>query len=140
LAGSAVEQAVTVRIHRQEILDQPDPPQLSVVVDEAALARGPGGPAVMQEQLQHLLEMAEHPRISIQVIGFESGLYPSGPFMLLRMPEGLPDILYRETSQDSYETSEPRAVSQASRHWEELKGIALPPLQSRERILDYRRR
>ena len=124
-------------MRRQEILHRPDPPHLSVVVDEAALARGPGGPAVMREQLQHLLAAAERPGITIQIIGFESGLYPSGPFVLLRMSHGLPDILYRETSQDSYETSEPKALAQANRHWEELKGMALPPLQSQARILRY---
>jgi hypothetical protein len=140
LAGPAADQAVTVRIRRQKILERPDPPRLSVVIDEAALARGAGGTAVMQQQLEHLLDLSERPEVTIQVIGFESGLYPSGPFILLRMSRDLPDVLYRETSRDSYDTSEPKAVSQARQHWEDLKGIALPPVQSQERIVEYRRR
>ena len=51
------EQQVSVRIRRQRILRRPTPLRLWAVIDEAALRRPIGGPAVMRAQLQHLIKM-----------------------------------------------------------------------------------
>jgi Domain of unknown function (DUF5753)/Helix-turn-helix domain len=140
--SSEAQSAAEVRIRRQEILARPQPPELSVVIDEAALARGAGGADVMGPQLQHLLDMAKRPEISIQVIDFESGLYPGGAgvFVLLRMGRTLPDVYYTESQLGSSDTSGDDALLKGWRLWQRLQATALSPQRSAERIEFYRDR
>jgi transcriptional regulator with XRE-family HTH domain len=69
-SNARVTEAVAARMLRQEILDRDDPPPplLRIVQGEAALRRDVGGKEVMRGQLDHLLEMAERPRITLQVV------------------------------------------------------------------------
>jgi hypothetical protein len=90
---------VNLRMARQAILDRPEPPVLRMVLDEALLSRPMGGPRAMRAQLRHLIELAQRPNITIQVIPFNSGGHPAagGPFSLLSFAEhDLPDVLYLE--------------------------------------------
>lgn len=53
----------------------------------------------MRAQLRHLIEMAELPNITLQVVSFSLGGHTAagGPFTLLRFAErDLPDIVYLE--------------------------------------------
>ncbi|MDG4863508.1 helix-turn-helix transcriptional regulator [Streptomyces sp. T-3] len=99
--GSAhdIQRKVDLRLRRQQLLTRPNPPKLWFVVDEGALRRPMGGPAAMREQLQHLIEVAALPNVTLQVAPFNAG--PSaaagGPITLLRFQEAdLPDIVYLE--------------------------------------------
>jgi hypothetical protein len=94
-----VDRRIGVRMSRQEILNRPDPPRLWAVVDEAAIRRRIGGPAVMRAQLKHLIAAMEQPNIVIQVIPFASGghVAEGGAFSILRFPEpDVPDVVYLE--------------------------------------------
>ncbi|SEO59248.1 helix-turn-helix domain-containing protein [Actinacidiphila rubida] len=64
--GLDVDEAVETRLNRQRRLGDGGL-WLWAVIDEAALHRGVGGPAVMRDQLAHLLVMAELPRVSIRI-------------------------------------------------------------------------
>jgi transcriptional regulator with XRE-family HTH domain len=95
-----VEERVRVRAERQRILEGKDPVRLFAVIDEAALRRPVGGPQVMRAQLQHLIEMAERPKITIQVLPFAAGPHPAtgGRFTIVSFPgAGNPDAVYIET-------------------------------------------
>jgi transcriptional regulator with XRE-family HTH domain len=99
-SGSAeeIERRVTLRMRRQELLTQPGLPTVWAVIDEAALWRL-GGRSAMRAQIQHLIEMAELPNITLQVVPFRSGGHAAagGPFTILRFSEpDLPDIVYLE--------------------------------------------
>ncbi|MCW2939910.1 MAG: DNA-binding protein [Actinomycetia bacterium] len=87
------EQYVEYRMARQRILRRDDPPRLRVVIDEAALRRARGGPAVMRAQLHRLLEESHRESISLQVLPFscttETGV--SAAFWTLEI--GYPSIL-----------------------------------------------
>jgi transcriptional regulator with XRE-family HTH domain len=65
-----VKERVDGRMERQAILvrEDPPPPRAHAILDEQVLYRNVGGPAVMAEQMGHLVELAMMPRISIQVI------------------------------------------------------------------------
>jgi hypothetical protein len=79
-------------------LTPPEAPHLWAVIDETALWRSDSR-SVMRAQIQHLLEMAELPNITLQVIPIHSGAYATvgGPFTILRFSEpDLPDIVYLE--------------------------------------------
>lgn len=84
-----VERYVGARLRRQEILNRDDPPELSVILDEAAVRRRVGGPDVMRAQLNHLLTSETKPNITIQVVPYDAGAYMSmdGGFILLRFRE-----------------------------------------------------
>jgi hypothetical protein len=70
------------------------------VIDEAALRRPVGSPEVMHAQLKHLVEIAAHPKITVQVLPFSAGPHPGtgGPFTILSFPgAGVPDAAYIAT-------------------------------------------
>jgi len=98
LKGRDLERAVTLRLTRQQVLEREDPLTVWAVVDESALRRRVGDSATHRAQLEHLLELAERPRISVQVLPTETGMHVGGgPFSILRFRDpGLPDVVYVE--------------------------------------------
>ncbi|WP_184987604.1 helix-turn-helix domain-containing protein [Sphaerisporangium rubeum] len=90
---------VDLRMARQQRVTHPGGPKLWALVDEAALRRPLGGPGVMRAQVEHLLDMAARPNITVQVVPFGQGGHSAagGPFSILRFLEGdLPDVVYME--------------------------------------------
>jgi transcriptional regulator with XRE-family HTH domain len=97
LSDEDAEQALAMKMTRQEIFDQEDGPHLWAIIDESALLRQVGSPETMDGQYQHLLTMHKHPRVVIQAIPNQAGLAcASGrPFSLLSFRhQG--DIVYVE--------------------------------------------
>lgn len=69
-----VSRLVDLRISRQAILTREDAPlTFTAVIDEAVLRHMAGGPETMADQINHLVEMAERPNVTIRVIPFERG-------------------------------------------------------------------
>ena len=97
--AAEIEQRVGLRMARQALLAEPRPVHLWAVLDEAVLRRPAGRPGVMRRQLQHLLEAADRPSVTIQVIPFAAGAHAAagGPFSIMRFAErDLPDVVYLE--------------------------------------------
>lgn len=76
ISSDEIERAIALRMTRQEILEQRDglppdqeqTPRFWTVIDESALQRIVGSPEIMQVQREHLIEMAQRPNITIQII------------------------------------------------------------------------
>jgi transcriptional regulator with XRE-family HTH domain len=97
--AAETDRRVSLRMKRQDLLAAPGPPRVWSVMDETALRRPVGGPAVMRSQLQHLLEAAALPQVTIQVVPFGHGGHAAagGSFTILRFAEpDLPDVVYIE--------------------------------------------
>jgi transcriptional regulator with XRE-family HTH domain len=97
--ATEIDQRVELRMARQALLTGPQPTHLWAVLDEAVLRRPAGRPGVMRRQLQHILQAAERPNVTIQVIPFAAGAHAAagGPFSILRFSErDLPDVVYLE--------------------------------------------
>lgn len=107
-----LDEIVSARMRRQEILRGESPPRLHAVIDEAALRR-PLGPAhVMAEQVSVLLDWSEKPFVTVQVIPFDAGAHPGldGRFSVLQFDnpqvrdtvyvEGLLGELFLDKDQD----------------------------------------
>lgn len=99
--GSEEELArrVELRLRRQSLLDREDAPTLWVVMEEAVLHRVVGGPHVMREQLERLLDVSELAHVSIDIVPFTAGAQVGAcaPFTYFRFGEPeLPDIVYSE--------------------------------------------
>ncbi|WP_405593139.1 helix-turn-helix domain-containing protein [Streptomyces sp. NBC_01190] len=115
-----LERRVGLRLRRQILLDRPDAPTLWVVMEEAVLHRLIGGAEVMREQIDRLLEAAELPSITIDVVPFEVGAHVGAfaPFTYFRFdaPE-LPDIVYTELLSGSvYFDQRPDVVAHLEAH------------------------
>jgi transcriptional regulator with XRE-family HTH domain len=104
------ERAVALRLARQQLLGRPDPPEYRVVLDETVLRRTIGGHKVMRAQLEHLIQAAGQPQVTIQVIPFAAGWHPAlyGMFNIFRFPAAqLPDIVYTEALTGAYYLDKP---------------------------------
>jgi transcriptional regulator with XRE-family HTH domain len=84
-----VEKMVDLRMQRQRILEASPPIEFWLILDEAAIRRRVGGAAVMRRQLEHLVEAARWPNVTLQVLGFDSGVHAGmdGAFSILEFPE-----------------------------------------------------
>lgn len=84
-----VERLVALRAERQKRLLGPHPPQLWAVITEAVVRRVVGGPGVMREQLERLLELALLPTVSLQLVPYSAGAHAAmgNSFSILRLPE-----------------------------------------------------
>lgn len=94
-----LDERLSLRVRRQEILTRADPANLWAVIDEGALRRPIGGAAVQREQLEYLVEISERHNVTLQVLPYAVGGHAAGggPFTILRFPESeLPDIVYLE--------------------------------------------
>jgi transcriptional regulator with XRE-family HTH domain len=94
-----LERRVDARLRRQQLLEKPDAPTLWVVMDEAVLHRVVGGPQVMRNQIDHLLEASELDHVSIDIVPFSAGAHlgACAPFTYFRFEEPeLPDVVYSE--------------------------------------------
>lgn len=87
-----IERRVHVRIARQALLTRvTSPVSMEVALNEAILRRPVGGREVMAAQLDHLVERAALPHVSIRVVPYDAGLHHgllSGSFTMLRFPLG----------------------------------------------------
>ena len=128
-----IERRVRLRMARQAVLDKPDPPNVWAVVDEAVLRRPAGSPAVMHGQLKHLLDMAQRPNITIQVMPFQAGGHSAagGPFSILRFAEpDLPDVVYLEQLTSALYLDKPEVVDSYLKVMERVCMEAATPADS----------
>jgi transcriptional regulator with XRE-family HTH domain len=94
-----VDSRVRMRMRRQRRFVEPEAPRLWAVIDEAVLHRPYGDAEVMRGQIEHLVEMARRPNITLQIATFAMGGHAAagGPFSILRFPTPqLPDVVYLE--------------------------------------------
>ncbi|MBU7596956.1 helix-turn-helix domain-containing protein [Streptomyces sp. P38-E01] len=115
LPSHEVEERVSFRLKRQEILFRPRPVPFLAVVHEAALRMQFGGAAAAKRQLNHLLEAGDRASVTLLIIPFAAGEFPgagqtityaAGPVpqldtVILDASHG-PEILYSETELAKY--------------------------------------
>jgi transcriptional regulator with XRE-family HTH domain len=69
-----LSRAVQIRLERQQILTvDADGPEIIFLLDEAVLLREVGDKDVMRQQLLHIKGIADHPRLTIQVVSLRAG-------------------------------------------------------------------
>lgn len=97
--ASVMEHRARARMDRAYVLTKDDPLELWVVMDEAAIRRVVGGPAVMRGQLERLLEETKRKNVILQILPFDAGAHPgmAGSFTLLDFPDPAdPELVYVE--------------------------------------------
>lgn len=70
-----LQQRVEVRMRRQERLEDADRPRYRVFLDEAVLYRSIGGPDIMADQLDRVLEVERQKKVTFQIVPFDLGAH-----------------------------------------------------------------
>jgi len=128
ITDEEINEQVAARLKRQEILAREEPPALWVILDEAVLRRPVGGRYVMREQVNHLIEAAKRPHVSVQVIsssvGAHRGLW-AGAFVVADF-EDAPTVGYQETACQGQFVDRREDVGTLADCWDMLVREALP--------------
>lgn len=122
---------VALRLARQQILGRENPPRLWLVIDENVLRRPAAttGTTLMGAQIDRLIEAAQQPNITLQVLPFTAGLHPAmyGPFRIFRFDAAeLPDIVYGETMTSAYYIDKPDEASEYTKICDRICAQAAP--------------
>lgn len=129
-SAAEVRRRIELRRRRQAALEKPDAPILWVVLDEASLRRPIGGNEVMKAQIRYLIEQAECPNVTIQLLPYSVGAHAAegGAFTLLRFAEAdLPDVVYLEHLTGAQYIERPEDVEQYARAMDRISVDALHP-------------
>ncbi|MFR0353352.1 helix-turn-helix domain-containing protein [Streptomyces sediminimaris] len=126
-----IDEWVDGRIVRTRLLDDPTRPLLWAVLDEAALRRRTGGPAVMAEALRHVVAVARRGRVIVQVLPFSAGAHNAmaGSLRLMDFEEA-PALVYFEGPGTGRLEDDPRTVARLRFTFELLTAAALAPEKS----------
>ncbi|GAA1388928.1 helix-turn-helix transcriptional regulator [Kitasatospora putterlickiae] len=128
-----VERLTKVRLERRSVLTRESPLRLWVVLSESALKHQIGGRAVMREQLDYLVAMADQPNINIQVLPEESDVHAAlfGPLVILSFPESTEtDVVYVDSLLSTLYIEEPGEVFNYSNLFRRALAEALPRKES----------
>jgi Domain of unknown function (DUF5753) len=139
--GVHIEQSLAVRRERQAVITRADnPAELWVVMEEQALRRPVGSPAVMAEQLDHLLAATERPNVTVQVVPQNVGVHPAltGAFSLLRFEDDW-RVTYEEARRSAYYHDSAEAVEDYDRVMNHLRHLTLTPQRSRALMIELRK-
>jgi transcriptional regulator with XRE-family HTH domain len=135
-----IEERVKERGTRQEIFDRPDPPRVDVILDEAALHRPIGGPQVMSAQLAHVVEISEHPHVTIQVLPYAAGAHPAleSDFVMLDFGKRAPKVVYVEGLVGQIYVERDQDVERYEQAFDCLRAMASSPRDSVKLIREVR--
>jgi transcriptional regulator with XRE-family HTH domain len=127
LTAADMDARVSARVARQVLLREPDPPQLQVILHQAALHQKVGGAQVMRGQLEYLVEVARLPNVTIRVIPADSNAHPgmNGPFVIMDYFE-LPSLVHLENKVASLYLEEKEDVETYRLAFDGLVQVALP--------------
>jgi transcriptional regulator with XRE-family HTH domain len=106
-----IDNLLAARMERQETLTRQDPPTLWLVVDETVFSRPIGGRDVQVAQLDAVIEAAQRPGITVQVIPLSTGAHAglTSSFTLMSFDDD-PDIVYTEDRERGYIRERPESV------------------------------
>lgn len=124
------------RVQRQQILDRDEEPlKLIAIVDEAALRHEVGDRKLMREQWNHLVDMAGHPQVTLQVVPFASGAHAGqhGSFKIFDFsnPDD-PGVVYLEVLRGGLYLEENDELADYRTAFDRLESLAWNPDDSVE--------
>ncbi|MEU0784457.1 helix-turn-helix transcriptional regulator [Streptomyces sp. NPDC006173] len=129
--AGVIEDLVTARLERAQILEDPTTPLLWAVLDEAVLRRQVGGADIMVEALRHIAALAKRHRIILQVLPFEAGAHMAmGGSLKLMAFEDAPSLAYLEGLGTGRLEDYPGTVTSYELTFDLLGASALSPSES----------
>jgi transcriptional regulator with XRE-family HTH domain len=133
-----IDRRVQLRMERQTILYEAEPLSIHVIIDESVIRRQVGGREVMREQIARLIEAAHLPNVTLQVIPFSAGEYPSSgtAFAIISFREDEPDVVYVENFGNGSYVEQPPQVARFTMVFEQLAELALDSGQTISLLVD----
>jgi transcriptional regulator with XRE-family HTH domain len=127
LTPERVKQLTEVRLIRQRLLTQVNPPNFWAILDEASLRRSVGGPAAMCDQLERIIEVSNLRNVFLQVIPFDRGAHAAidSSFTILEFNDPVPAMVYAEGLSGFLYIEKPAEVEKHQRMFEILSASAL---------------
>ncbi|MEV0427628.1 helix-turn-helix transcriptional regulator [Micromonospora sp. NPDC050495] len=124
--SAVVDELVALRMERQLLLHRDNPPHCVFLLDETAVRRPVGGPAVLDRQLARLLELAELPAVRVHIVPLAAGEHAGlgGGFVLAELPDS-ERVLYLENAARGHVVDDPETIGVIERKWDSLLGEAL---------------
>lgn len=135
LPQQEIDLRTTFRLRRQQVVRSGETPYLALL-HEAALRGQYGGRAVLRDQLFSLLEVSEHPGISIRVVPFEVAdlPLPSEDFAHMAGPVPELDTIQVDAFYGSHLFDSPARLGRYRAALERIGSIALSENESRDFI------
>jgi hypothetical protein len=124
---------LVARLKRQRILVKPDPVRLTAFIGEMAIREQIGSVDIMSDQVDHLIEVADLPNVSLRIVPRNIGYHPGliGPFVLYEF-DGLPPIVHLESSHATAFLHDADVVRDYRRQAKILAGRALSEDDTRD--------
>ncbi|MFF4648209.1 helix-turn-helix domain-containing protein [Streptomyces sp. NPDC001389] len=136
LKPAEVKALVDVRMDRQRQVAEWALQDFRALIDEDALSNIVGGPAVMQAQLERLLDESHQSQRDIRILPDTVRLHPgmAGPFVVMRFPEAAREVVWAETMVSSVYFDEEADVQRYTEAFTNLWKRALKPTETRARL------
>ncbi|WP_228993537.1 helix-turn-helix transcriptional regulator [Streptomyces sp. DH8] len=134
------DERVSFLAERQAALVRPQPPMLFVTMDESCIRRPVGGAAVMNAQLDRLMEFAEMPNTVLQVAPYEIGEQRAFdlPVNILTLPDRSV-VCYAESQTQGHLDRESSFVLPILTAYHQLQGASLSQTASVAKISQLRK-
>jgi transcriptional regulator with XRE-family HTH domain len=126
---------VEFRMERQERLFSNPGLGFEFILDEEALYRWIGGPAVMRRQLEHLVEVAESSKASLRIVPFIAGAHPGlgGGFIMLYSGDARENTVFVESvTGDELIRDDPKSIALYRSYFAQLSQLSLAPKQGND--------
>jgi len=141
--AKAVDRMVEFRAMRQQRFLEASQAHLLCLLDEVTLTRGYGSKECMGKQLDHLMELADHPRITFRLAPLDRLNMPVqvGTTTIFDFADGaLSDIVYLERANGGRYIQDPTHVDEHVKGFDRLLLTSLAQPAALRRIRDHRRK
>jgi transcriptional regulator with XRE-family HTH domain len=125
---ATIDKRTDARMRRQALLTGEDGPVFRFILDEGALHRPVGSPAVMRAQLARLIEVANFSRVTLRIIPLKIGAHPAlqSTFVIVDFDNtSVNDVVYVEGAVGNIYFESAADLERYKKMWSRLEAIAL---------------
>ncbi|GGK97205.1 transcriptional regulator [Sphaerisporangium melleum] len=127
ISTERVEERLVGRMERQAIFQRETPPDFTVIIDEDVITHVIGSPKIMRDQLAHLLEMAQHPQVTIQIVPYAARPHcgQAGGFVIAER-HGHPYAAFADAQPLGRTFDERKLMAELIRRYDAIRADAVP--------------
>ncbi|MGA5559577.1 helix-turn-helix domain-containing protein [Streptomyces platensis] len=136
IKGAELTRQVEARTGRRELLTGEDAPPFRTILSETVLRTPLDDVGEWRRQLEHLVEAAERPNLTLQVLPHGSGPHGlvSTDVIFLRLPDGR-TVAYTENAHRGELIEETSSVERLQRAYDAVRDLAMSPAESRKFVM-----
>lgn len=122
------EPRISARMARGELWKRKDRPTYWGILRESVIRRSPHPPAVMVEQLEHIVEVIRSTQSILQIVPETTPMHPlqHGMAKIMTFADA-PPLVWVDRNYDGQIVDFPALVKQYQRDYDLLRAVALPP-------------